>query len=84
VDLSCYMSHGAHGEKHKDCAVTCIKGGAPMGLLASGGRVYLLMSAMGHKSPQDLLLDKVADTVEVTGTENVQGGIRSLTIETVK
>ena len=35
LDMKCYMTSGAHGEGHKDCAAMCIKGGAPMGILAT-------------------------------------------------
>ena len=29
-DMKCYMASGAHGDGHKECAKTCINGGAPM------------------------------------------------------
>ena len=31
LDLACYLDHGAHGEKHADCAKMCISSGLPVG-----------------------------------------------------
>ena len=43
LDMKCYMSSGAHGDGHKECAATCVKGGAPMGILTDDEKVYLLI-----------------------------------------
>ena len=45
LDMKCYMTSGAHGPEHKDCAVMCVKGGSPMGILADDGKVYLLIES---------------------------------------
>ena len=31
LDMACYLDHGAHGEKHAQCAATCIESGLPGG-----------------------------------------------------
>ncbi|HWH69865.1 MAG TPA: hypothetical protein VNT26_10790, partial [Candidatus Sulfotelmatobacter sp.] len=59
VDLMCYLDHGAKGEKHKNCAQTCIKGGGPVGLL-SGDQLYLVVG--DHKPMNDQLAAKAAQT----------------------
>ena len=40
LDMACYAASGASGEGHKTCAAKCIKGGSPMGLLTSDGKVW--------------------------------------------
>ena len=35
VDLACYMSHGAQGDKHASCAKSCLLGGGQAGLLGA-------------------------------------------------
>ena len=49
VDMNCYMAHGAKGDDHKSCATACIKGGAPMAVLTSDGKLYLLVADHGKK-----------------------------------
>lgn len=41
LDLQCYESRGAKGEGHASCAVRCLNGGSPMGLLVDGNVVYV-------------------------------------------
>ena len=41
LDLNCYESRGAKGEGHASCAVRCLNGGSPMGLLVDGDVVYV-------------------------------------------
>ena len=43
LDMECYMSSGAHGPDHKECAASCISRGEPVGILADDGKVYLLI-----------------------------------------
>jgi len=35
IDTKCYLTGmmGGKGEEHKDCAIACIKGGLPVGIL---------------------------------------------------
>ena len=43
LDMACYLDHGAHGEKHAECAKTCIESGLPVGIKSSDGKVYLVI-----------------------------------------
>ena len=43
IDLTCYLDHGAAGEKHSKCATKCIESGLPVGLKAADGTVYLVV-----------------------------------------
>lgn len=64
VDLMCYLDHGAVGEKHRECATTCIQSGGPVGLLV-GDKVYLVIG--DHKPINDKLSPLAAQTVTLKG-----------------
>ena len=38
LDIACYIDHGAHGEKHAQCAATCIESGLPVGIKGEDGK----------------------------------------------
>ena len=83
LDMKCYMSSGEHGQSHKDCAVKCIKGGAPMGILADDGKVYLLIE--GKDSGAFNEAKKLAgEIVTVTGTLSEKNGVQALIVTEVK
>lgn len=75
VDANCYMQDGseATGPGHKDCAIMCAKGGAPLAILTKDGVLYYPIAPMG-KNPNDKLTDYIADNVKVTGKFYSQGG----------
>src|SRR5437667_6261659 len=41
VDTGCYLGRGAHGEKHKECALKCASNGMPIALLTDKGKLVL-------------------------------------------
>ncbi|MFT3700809.1 MAG: hypothetical protein QM802_00440 [Agriterribacter sp.] len=84
LDMGCYMSSGAKGEKHKDCASACIKGGAPMGLLTSDGKIYLLVENHNKKEEYAKIKDHAGEKVTVKGTASVKGGLQGLIVEELK
>jgi hypothetical protein len=48
LDMACYTDHGAHGDKHAECAQKCIASGLPVGIKSDAdGKVYLVIGA--HK-----------------------------------
>ena len=65
VDMVCYISEGASGAKHADCAQTCVKMGLPVGIKASDGKTYLLVGE--HKPMNDQLASLAAKTITVKG-----------------
>lgn len=83
VDLACYLTKGAHGEGHAECAQACIKGGLPVGILTKSGEVYLAIGA-NHKPANSLLLPYAAKQVEVTGTVDRRGGVEVVAVSSVK
>ncbi len=84
VDLACYLDHGATGMKHQQCALTCLKGGQPMGLLAADGKVYLLLADHQDGKPFDEAKTYAALQVEITGPLAEKAGLTGLTVEKVK
>ena len=83
LDMKCYMSSGAHGEDHKDCAAMCVKGGAPMGILADDGKVYLLIVGK-DAAPYDEAKKFAGEMVTLTGTLSEKNGVQALIVTEVK
>ena len=83
LDMKCYMSSGAHGDGHKDCSVTCIKGGAPMGVLTDDGKVYLLIAGKNSDAYDDAK-KHAGEKVIITGTVSEKGGVQALIVTEVK
>ncbi len=84
VDMNCYMAHGAHGDDHKSCAAACIKGGAPMAVLTSDGKLYLLVADHGKKDAYDEAKNYPAQQISVSGTLSEKDGIKSIVVTGVK
>lgn len=84
VDLACYLDHGAVGAKHQQCALTCLMGGQPMGLLAADGKVYLLLADHEDGKPYEEAKNYAALQVEISGPLAEKAGITGLTVEKVK
>ena len=84
LDMKCYMTSGAHGETHKDCAAMCIKGGAPMGILAEDGKVYLLIEGKNDSGAFEEAKKHAGETVTVTGTLSEKNGVQALIVTEVK
>jgi hypothetical protein len=77
------LDHGAHGDKHADCAQTCISSGLPVGLKAADGKVYLLIGE--HMPANKDLAQYAAKTIMVKGKFVSRDGINLLeNIEIVK
>ena len=84
IDLWCYFEGGDHGAAHKDCAVMCAKAGNPIGILNAAGNVFVAMGIKDHQPGRDVLIEKMADTVIVTGTLVKKGGIQVIYVKSVK
>jgi hypothetical protein len=84
LDMDCYMASGAHGDSHKSCADMCIKGGGPMGVLTSDGKVYLLLADDSKKDAYDEAKNHAGEQVTVSGTISEKDGIKGLTVAEVK
>ena len=75
VDLMCYVDHNAMGEKHAQCAATCVKGGGPVGIV-SAGKAYLVVGE--HKPMNDQLGDYCGKTITLKGKLAERGGMAML------
>lgn len=76
LDMACYLDHGAHGEKHADCAKMCVSSGLPVGIKDKDGTVYLLIG--DHKPANDKLAEFAAKTITVKGKFVSRDGINLL------
>jgi hypothetical protein len=73
LDMSCYIDHGATGQKHADCAKKCIASGLPVGIKADDGKTYLLIG--DHKPLNSELADYAAKTITLKGKLASRDGI---------
>jgi len=84
LDMKCYMTSGERGDGHKDCAAMCLKGGAPMGILADDGKVYLLIEGKNGSAAFEEAKKHAGETITVTGTLSEKNGVQALIITEVK
>ncbi|MBV9963655.1 MAG: hypothetical protein JO072_15545 [Parafilimonas sp.] len=84
LDMDCYMKSGAHGADHKSCGDMCIKGGAPMGILTSDNKVYLLVADDSKKDAYEEAKKHAGEQVTVTGELSEKDGIKGLVVADVK
>jgi len=84
LDMACYSSSGAKGEGHKSCAASCIKGGSPMGVLTSDGKVYLLVENHDKKDAYAEAQKHAGEQITATGTLSDRGGLNALVVDEVK
>jgi hypothetical protein len=84
VDMGCYVSHEAKGEKHKGCATKCVAGGMPMGLLTADNKLYLLTLNHDNADPYNMAKDMMSAMVEITGTVSERNGARVIDVTDLK
>jgi len=81
IDTKCYLTGmmGGRGEEHEDCAIACIKGGLPPGIVEDKtGTVYILAPEKGTKGGNESLVKYAAKTVTVKGKVVEKGGSKIL------
>jgi len=91
VDASCYkMDKSNTGADHKmpkgetkDCAAMCAKGGKPMALLTSDGKVYEIAGGLAADKNAKII-PHIGHTVEVTGDVMDHGGSMMITADSLK
>ena len=84
VDTGCYLGHEAKGEKHKECAATCVAAGMPIGLLTDKNALYLLIPPHENKDGYNKAKEMVGDKVEISGMPLVRGGLRAIEVASAK
>lgn len=84
-DSFCFLTMGAHGPSHHDCAIACAKAGIPVLLVQDNtDKYYVLMPPKDKQSLPGDLINKMEDEVSITGREYSKGGMTFLTVESVK
>jgi hypothetical protein len=76
LDMACYLDHGAHGEKHAECAATCISSGLPVGIKGEDGKTYLLIGE--HKPLNSVLAEFAGKTITVKGKFVSRDGVNMI------
>jgi len=82
VDLGCYLMHEGRGDTHATCAQACVKGGAPVGLLADGV-LYVLFAPHDTLAPFEEAKRLVGKNATVTGVLHDRGGLRGVAVTLV-
>jgi hypothetical protein len=84
-DSFCFATMGAHGPGHKKCAIGCAKKGIPIALVEKGtDTMYILLPPKNDSAMPDDVISKMEDEVTVTGEEYDKGGVKYLTVQSVK
>ena len=80
IDIKCYVTGmmGGRGEEHKQCAIDCIKGGLPVGVIDEKGIIYTVVPSKGMRSANEKLGDLAAEKLTFTGKVKEKDGIRLL------
>ena len=81
VDITCYASHGAKGEKHAACGTKCLQSGMPAGIVADGKLWIVTMK--DHSSPGTKLAAWAGKTVTADGEKLEKDGANIFEIDTV-
>ena len=85
VDTFCYGTMGARGASHRQCGLDCAKKGIPVGLAEKGtDKLYVLLPSKDKTPLPENVVDKMGETVTVTGRSYTKGGSNFLTVESVK
>ena len=84
LDAGCYLGHGAMGEKHKECAMRCMKNGMPIMLMTSDGKAVLLTPNHDNADPYEKLRGWAGSMVEVSGTLSTRGGASGIDVTDAK
>lgn len=85
VDTYCFATMGAKGASHKQCGIDCARKGIPVGLLEKGtDKVHVLLPNKDKEALSDEVINKMGETVTVTGKKHTAGGVSFVTVESVQ
>ena len=83
VDVQCHLKKAENtGATHEDCALSCAKRGAAMGILTADGVYTITGDYTAEKNKK--LIDYVAKNVEATGEITEADGHKSIDIKELK
>lgn len=84
-DSFCYVTMGAHGPSHKQCAIACARKGIPVSLIQDGtNKAFILLPPKNKESLPESVISKMEDHVTVTGQEYNKDGIAYLVVKSVE
>ena len=83
VDMGCYLGREAKGADHRSCALKCVAGGMPMGLLTADGSLYLLTMNHENADAYNKAKEMAGLAVEVTGPVFERDGIKALDLVSI-
>jgi hypothetical protein len=84
LDMSCYLSKGSKGARHKTCAKMCAEKGLPIGVITESGDVYLLLEDHDNPDPYDALKKLAGGNAEVGGKKFTRSGMQSILVQEAK
>jgi hypothetical protein len=84
LDLSCYLSKGSKGARHKTCAKMCAEKGLPIGVLTEAGDVYLLLEDHDNPDPYEALKKLAGGNAQVAGKKFTRSGMQSILVQESK
>jgi hypothetical protein len=76
MDITCYVDHGAKGEKHSACAEKCISSGLPVGIKTDDGKLYTVIG--DHKPINKELAAYAGKEVTLRGKVTSKDGVNLL------
>jgi hypothetical protein len=83
VDVQCYLRSADNvGTEHEDCALSCAKKGATLGILADDG-VYTITGDYAAAA-NEKLIEFVARRVEATGAVTERDGRKLIAVTSLK
>lgn len=84
VDVACATSkkEAGKGAAHASCALSCAKGGQPVGILTPDAVYTVVGDYAANKNAK--LLDFVAKNVIVTGEVTEKDGVKSINVKSIK
>jgi hypothetical protein len=84
VDVACSTSkkEAGKGAAHANCAMSCAKGGQPVGILTADAVYTVVGDYAANKNAK--LLDFIARNVIVTGEVTEKDGVKSINVKSIK
>jgi hypothetical protein len=83
VDLACFVPRGdkGRGASHQECAEMCAKGGQPLGVLAPGGELVLLVEDHAKPAPYGAVKKLAGKNAQVSGEKFTRNGLSVLVVQ---
>jgi len=82
VETACFVMAGRRGQLHRQCATACARAGQALGILEDGtGTLYVAVFDRIDATPENPLLDLIADRAEVRGTAVERGGVSAIIVK---